>query len=244
MNLKNYPGNKGFDKAKIEILNLIPETKIYIEPFAGSAAIARNVFTSGLTVIVNDINKNVVLQLIKELPESTTIFNHNALWFLRFLMKMYLKHTRAVDMDIFNKVDPTDVFIYLDPPYPKASRRSPKDIYDFEMTDQEHEELLSTLLQLPFNCMISTYPNELYAEKLSSWNKHEFSTSVHGKIATEVLYYNYTKPEKLLNYSYVGADCWERQRINRKVNRHISKLSSLPPGERYKIIHEINKAFL
>lgn len=230
--LKSYRGNKGFPKAYQEIINLIPPHKYYYELFAGSAGIYNNIKRAELSIL-NDIDLGVVNKLKKAVPAATTkIYNKNTL--------QLLKAVRPCD---------TDTFIYLDPPYPLSSRRSDKDIYNYEMSDFDHVQLLKTLLQKNLSgvqIMISTYKNEIYKkylEDLGGWNKHTFKTSIHGNLAIEVLYYNYPKPTELHDYSYLGTDCWDRQRINRKIKRNINKIKSLPALEKGKLLEAIKKEF-
>lgn len=223
--LKGYRGNKGYQHAYMEIINLIPFHKAYWELFAGYAGIYRNICPAEKSSL-NDIDPTVISKL-KTIISSTDIYNQDALQLLK----------NVVPKD-------TDNFVYLDPPYPKSSRRSSKDIYNYEMSDFDHVQLLKTIKDAKYNCMISTYENDIYKNHLKDWNLHTFKTSVHGKVAVEYLYYNYDKPEQLHDYRYLGSDCWDRQRIKRKVYRHIQKLSSLPAAERNCIIQEINKNFM
>ncbi len=53
---------------------------------------------------------------------------------------------------------------------------------------------------------------------------------------------NYPTPTKLLTTRFVGADCWDRQRIKRKGER-LSKLKTLPNHEQQYILELIEKEF-
>jgi DNA adenine methylase len=55
------------------------------------------------------------------------------------------------------------------------------------------------------------------------------------------IYYNYPKPQVLHTYKYVGNDCWDRQRIKRKIERLTNKLIELPELERNAVISRITK---
>jgi hypothetical protein len=90
--------------------------------------------------------------------------------------------------------------------------------------------------------MISAYEHTLYDEMLSGWNKAVFPVSVHGIVRLECIYYNYPKPSVLQCYDYVGSDCWDRQRVKRKIDRLTKKLLELPEIERNAIISRINTA--
>lgn len=134
-----------------------------------------------------------------------------------------------------------DTFIYCDPPYPKSSRRSAADIYDFELSDADHVQLLTTLLQTKAQVAISTYKNDLYAEMLKGWRLVTFTAQTRVGPATEYLYMNYPEPAELHDYTFLGQNRIERQRIRRKIQRHVERLKELPKYERIAIIEAIQK---
>ncbi len=76
---------------------------------------------------------------------------------------------------------PDDVLIYHDATYPMNSRRSQKQIYDHEMTDGEHRELLELILSMrDYRHLISTYDNEIHSSYLKGWNQHRFNAMTRG----------------------------------------------------------------
>jgi len=109
------------------------------------------------------------------------------------------------------------------------------------MSDDDHKNFLQLARTGKFNCMISHYECDLYDEMLKNWNKEKFKVCYHGKIVDECIYYNYDKPETLLSYRYVGTDCWDRQRVTRKINRLVKKLNELPALERNAVMSRVNK---
>lgn len=223
--LENFRGNKGVNGLYQWIINEIPPHKTYIEMFAGSGAIFRHKKKAYVTYIV-DCNRSVI-----------------DAWHPYKADDLFLVHDNALNMissvpDLF-----VPVFIYLDPPYYYPSRRSVKAIYDCELTEQDHEKLLTMACKVKHNCMISTYENLLYSSYLSSWRKKTFQVSVHGKVTTEVIYMNYPEPTELHDYSYLGTDCWDRQRINRKIKARLATLDNLPILERNAIIQSILKKY-
>jgi hypothetical protein len=64
-----------------------------------------------------------------------------------------------------------------------------------------------------------------------------------GAEVTEAIYMNYPEPVKLHDYKLLGTDCWDRQRIKRKIERFIKKLKALPVQERNAIVHKIKTEF-
>ncbi len=221
--LKNYPGNKAFEGAYQTIINNIPPHQNYYELFAGSAAIAFIKKAAAVTVI-NDCNGSVIKQIRWAAVQlGMSVRSINALKIIKKLLP-----------------EDTDTFVYMDPPYPINSRRSKRPIYKYEMTDKQHIELLELATTANFNCMISTYKNPIYSKMLKDWRTVTFNCGVHGRGATEILYMNYSEPAQLHEYTYLGKDCWDRQRIKRKINRKIKSLLNLPVLERQAILKSIS----
>ena len=94
-------------------------------------------------------------------------------------------------------------FVYVDLSYFMETRKGGK-LYDFEYTDQDHIDLLNVLKILPCQVMISGYWSSLYAEMLSGWNTHFFEAQTRQGKATEWLWFNYSRPGSLHDYSYLG----------------------------------------
>jgi DNA adenine methylase len=70
-------------------------------------------------------------------------------------------------LDVIQRYEYEDATLYLDPPYPASVRGGPA--YEFEMSDEQHDELLDVILDYPGYVCISTYQNDLYDERLSEW---------------------------------------------------------------------------
>lgn len=93
-------------------------------------------------------------------------------------------------VELIRRYDTSDVFIYADPPYLTETRKS--NLYKFEMSDQDHVELLETLLNHPGKVLLSGYDNELYNGLLNGWHKEYKSTVAEaGNKRIEVLWMNY-----------------------------------------------------
>jgi len=98
-------------------------------------------------------------------------------------------------LEILNRYDTQDVFIYLDPPYLRSTRKGY--LYANEMTDSDHFLLLETITQHPGRILISGYDNDLYAFYLSGerWRKVQKQTQAEqGLKRTETLWMNYELP--------------------------------------------------
>lgn len=66
--------------------------------------------------------------------------------------------------------------------------------YKHEMTDQDHVELLESLLQHPGPVVISGYQNELYASMLSGWQTEGIKSNAeyyNGCSRTESIWMNF-----------------------------------------------------
>lgn len=93
-------------------------------------------------------------------------------------------------INIIKKYNNKDVFIYCDPPYILSSRKN--HLYNYEMTDNQHMELLKTLKDHKGKILISGYDNELYNEILEDWNKEVITASSECGKRIECLWMNYS----------------------------------------------------
>jgi len=64
--------------------------------------------------------------------------------------------------DVVRKYDGEDVVVYLDPPYVLDTRSNSEGIYAYEMSNEEHEELVDICLKLKSKVILSGYQNEIY----------------------------------------------------------------------------------
>lgn len=222
---KSVFGGKQASGSYQQIINQIRPHDIYMELFLFNGTVYR--FKKPATQsYLNDLNPQVISDWKNCCSADNIVYTiSNATEFLKAFK--FGKHLRYC--------------IYLDPPYPHSSRKS-KHRYKFEMTDDEHRELLNVVLNLPTNVdvLISTYENSIYEEMLSDWHLHTYVSQTRKGLATEYLYMNYTNELGLLHdYSYLGEDRTDRQRIKRKIEREINRLSSLPVQERNAIIEAV-----
>lgn len=80
-----------------------------------------------------------------------------------------LKHVQVEHRDarhVIRTHDGRNLLMYCDPPYPNDSRRAGE--YTCEMSNEDHEELLDILLASPAMILLSSYPSEMYMDKLGS----------------------------------------------------------------------------
>lgn len=104
------------------------------------------------------------------------------------LRKVQIDNQPAIK--IIQRFNYPDVFIYADPPYLLRTRTSKQ--YRYEMTDEDHEELLEVLAESKAKVMISGYENDMYNSRLKGWNKESFrSNSEYGWGRVETVWFNF-----------------------------------------------------
>jgi hypothetical protein len=211
-----YPGGKGGAGIHQKIINLIPKHNTYIEAFVGGGAIYR-AKSPALASIVIDADRIPLEALQPHLSPSTTVVHGDATRFLR----SYPWTGKE--------------FVYCDPPYVMASR-SGRRIYRYEMTDEQHLDLVSVLLTIPAAAMLSGYRNAIYDDALSSWHRIDFEAMTRGGVRTESLWLNYEPPAVPSELTFLGDNYRERERIKRKKARWAEKLRGLPLAEQHAIM--------
>ena len=85
-----------------------------------------------------------------------------------------------------------NVLIYADPPYVRDTRSCPRPMYKYEMTDEEHEELLEALLRHRGPVVVSGYRSDLYDDRLRGWHSEEITTRAQtGEKKQDVIWMNF-----------------------------------------------------
>lgn len=99
--------------------------------------------------------------------------------------------------ELIKRYNTNDVFIYCDPPYLHGTRKNY--LYKHEMSDNQHEELLSLLSNHPGKVLLSGYDNDLYNSYLTGWNKFQKKTQAEAGIPrVETLWMNYEAAQQQL----------------------------------------------
>ena len=74
------------------------------------------------------------------------------------------------------KYDRRGTFFYLDPPYVLSTRKGK--VYDYEMSNQDHEELVEVLLGIKGKAFLSGYANPIYTRlEREGWKRHDFKAN-------------------------------------------------------------------
>ncbi len=80
--------------------------------------------------------------------------------------------------DCIRRYDTENTLFYCDPPYVLSTRSAGKK-YKYEMTNEDHEELVEILLQIKGMAMISGYKNEIY-ERLEKYGWYRFDFMIQN----------------------------------------------------------------
>ena len=219
-------GSKGGAGVAQRIVSLMPPHALYIEAFAGLAAVGRLKRPSGCDVFVErDVHR--ASSLLTMLPASAHLVIGDVM--------QVIAPERV----------PADAVVYCDPPYLMSVRRSSRQYYRHELVDEtQHERFLAWACRLPCRVLISGYASALYDSKLSGWRVVQFSAQTRGGTATETVWCNFPEPAELHDTRYVGDGFRERERIRRKVTRWVHRLEKLPLAERAVILAAFDDAGL
>jgi DNA adenine methylase len=100
-------------------------------------------------------------------------------------------------LQVIDRYDAEDALIYLDPPYvhetrtPKRKGGKIAHAYRFEMTAEQHVELLDRIVACRSAIVLSGYASDLYDDALSDWSRHEIATHADGALdRIEVIWVN------------------------------------------------------
>jgi hypothetical protein len=241
----SYPGGKNGAGVYQTIINRMPPHPVYIEPFLGGAAILRLKQPAALNVGV-DLDAAAIARCsewaragsghakknseggLRRRPTPKTAISDRQFRFHRGDGIAFLKSYHFTGQEL----------VYCDPPYMMETRT--RSLYQFEMTNAQHAELLRVLKGLKCRVMISGYWTRLYHLELTSWNVARFEAMTRGgRTATEYLWFNFPEPLALHDYRYLGEDFRERERIKRKKLRWVKRLERMPMLERRCLLEAI-----
>lgn len=221
MYFMRYPGGK--EKCYQRLINLMPPHQVYIESHLGGGAVLRHKRPAEVSIGI-DADVAVIAYWAKNFPGSCHLVNEDA--------ASYLAQYAYTGAEL----------IYADPPYLATVRRQSK-IYRHEYSEQDHIELLATLLQAQCMVMLSGYDNELYNDTLTGWRKVQFFTMTHIGVRQEHVWMNFSEPQKLHDGSYLGNTFRERQTIKRRQARLVKKFRQMDPIERSEALEVLNRTF-
>lgn len=222
-----YKGNKNIPGTIQKILNHIPAASVFIELFSGSASVSQYIakLDQPPRIMLNDLSA-AVQSFHSILPAE----------FFNLDFRIFIESQISL-------LDRFSASVFVDPPYLHSTRVNSLCLYDHELTTDDHLQLISSLLAMEQNIIIIHPSCELYNDSFSTWHKSKVSIRYHRKTSIEIIYTNFSPDLPLMYPYFIGSDCWDRQRIKRKVFRTIQKVSSLPPGERQFLFSSLASKF-
>jgi hypothetical protein len=227
-----YDGGKNGAGVYQQIINIIPKHDIYFELFLGSGAIYRNKLPAPISFLFDIVPELIESWKSKVRPGDILQLCDSVLFLETSMVLINFLHDTS-----------GNCFMYLDPPYPFFTRRSMAKIYQFELSDYDHERLLKSCSIAKFPVAISSYKNKMYDEMLSDWNHIEFMNQTRVGPVKECVYFNYPIPEILHDYRYIGRDFRNREKIKLSNFNLLSKFSRMPAAVRNNLIEELNKKY-
>jgi site-specific DNA-adenine methylase len=227
-----YAGGKAGAGVYQQIINQIPPHEVYIEPFLGGGAVLLAKKRAACSIAL-DVDAAVVerwsrlnddLVFGPRVP-GLTVITGDAI--------SYLQNQRCGP----------ETFVYCDPPYLFDVRSSKGRIYTHEFGDVgQHEKLLAVLKSLPCMVAVSGYWSSLYESSLPAtegWRSISFNAKTRAGVAREWLWMNYPEPVELHDYSYLGQNFREREKITRQKKRWRARLLRMDKLQRYALLSSI-----
>lgn len=230
----SYLGSKAGEGVWQRIAAEIPPHQLLIVPFAGHCALSRKLQPPSQRLLF-EVDESV-FDWWDRLPadEMTGITVRNACG-IEFLESLADACDREDFLPIpgpWHDAPPDDVcselewfdrhaVIYCDPPYLIETRTSHESRYRYDMTDADHERLLSVIRRIPCRVLISGYYSQLYAERLHDWRLVTFNANCRGTTKTrrEHLWINREPIEVAHMPLMTGTNKVQRQAIKRRLER-------------------------
>jgi DNA adenine methylase len=84
-------------------------------------------------------------------------------------------------IDVIQMWDDSNTLFYCDPPYLHKTRSAgSEDVYEYEMSEDDHRDLAAVLQTCVGKVILSGYPSELYAELYGDWRSVVFDMPNHA----------------------------------------------------------------
>ena len=202
-----YPGGKG--KSFQHVINVMPPHDRYIETHLGSGAIIRRKRPASSNIGI-EIDESVVDTWRRAPVDGVQVILGDAIAVLASL------GPKASDL------------IYADPPFMPGTRKAR--CYRHEYGVDDHERLLDALVASPAHVVISGYRSALYDDRLTTWHRTDYRCRTRRGWALESLWTNFSPGPTLHDYSYIGRDFRERERLRRRIRAltaHLARVSQI-----------------
>lgn len=244
IDLRRYDGGKG--RIYRHLINQMPPHDTFVSAFAGGCAVAMHKRPARRNILI-DRDGGVISAWLSYLVKnggtavsskmtmgSAIVMPDGARWCL--ICGDALRILPGLGLG-------QDALVYADPPYLFETRTSKRPLYRYEMgTEVEHGRMLDVLDGLACKVMLSGYWSALYVDRLD-WRIEKIKTYDRAhKERLEYVWFNYPEPLQLHDYSFLGENFRERERIKRKAGRWVSRFLNLPVLERRAIVGELERA--
>lgn len=253
--LSHYYGGKGASGVPQTIINFFPPHDIYFELFLGGGSIMKYKKPAPVYNLGMDIDSNIIdlWKNATNFPQEKGGYTFKQGCAIEFLKSLFTENNFFNDINLKFK----SLLIYLDPTYIIGTRKSKKAVYKYELSFDQHIELLQTITlmetmiilngitypEIEIYIAISCYEHPVYSKFLKDWYHVTFKSQTRNGVATEHLYMNYPKPKELHDYNFLGKNFRERERIRNKIKRHVNRLKQLPILERNAILDTFKNEF-
>lgn len=229
----SFPGGKDGAGVAQRLINDIPPHDVFVSLFLGDCAVLRRKRPAPRNVAV-DVDPEVLRRWITRpvMGVPLELYQCDAVEWLRHRCGWYL----AADAGVPRSTLQRGWFLFADPPYVLASRRSPRALYAVEPDDAWHLNLVATLKHAATAAgaavMVTHYPHTIYSEGLAGWRTWTYRAMTRGgRMATEQVWCSYPAPTRLHDSRYLGRDKREREKIHRRVRNAMAKLQRMTPLE-------------
>jgi site-specific DNA-adenine methylase len=212
---ESYLGAKGGSGVHQVINNLMPPHDTYGEMFLGTGVIMKTKAPAQYNI---GIDKSQKMLDKFDYPADELLCTDSIEWLANYKPK-----GRAV--------------LYCDPPYVPSTRTS-KARYEHELTDSDHERLISNIKVINPEktfILLSGYKNDLYEELLGDWWSKDFQAMTRGGVRTETVWCNF-QPSDVHYHTFAGENYTDRQRIQRKAKRWANNFKQMPKAEQQAVL--------
>lgn len=241
--MSRYQGGKNGAGVFQTIINAIPRHLLYVEAFAGSAAVFRNIRPAPYGAILIERDPYQAERLRRT---CSTAIPAGASWPEVDVIEDDALQLLSQWLNARELLEGACAFVYLDPPYHPSARRD-LDLYRHELTADDHDKLLHSLLPAMSDrgvqWALSGYRCAAYDDacRRHGWHRLDYTAQTRRGPVTESLWtpYNPREIQHLHDYRWLGADFRERERIARKVRRWSTKLARLDRHEQQAILEAL-----
>lgn len=243
VNMKGYLGSKAGVWQRIAAE--IPLHDLLIVPFAGHCALSRKLQPAPKRLLFDlDVRVCDFWDDVQQRDDvDLACYNQNGIEYLEAIVSAcdseeLMEFPRWAAPEFESQVEQLEwvdqrVVIYCDPPYLVSTRTSRESRYRHDMTDADHERLLSVIRRLPCRVIISGYDSQLHRERLSDWRLVTFNATTRGKskVRTECLWSNREQPSVTHMPVMVGTDKRQRETLKRRLDRIEAKAARIAPSD-------------